>query len=86
MQDLTEKNTDCPRSWKSAEPNFRPHWPRRGSPKRPPLVIYPSNDKYLVQRVCRSDNKIADGTGLNPDKQQLLRQLKAGESMLTRVR
>ena len=31
-------------------------------------------------------NEIVDGTGLNPDKQQLLRQLKAGESVLTKVR
>ena len=31
-------------------------------------------------------NHIADGAGLDPDKQQLLRQLKASESMLTRVR
>ena len=30
--------------------------------------------------------QIADGAGLDPDKQQLLRQLKAGESVLTRVR
>ena len=29
---------------------------------------------------------IADGAGLDLDKQQLLRRLKAGESMLTRVR
>ena len=31
-------------------------------------------------------NHIADGSGLDPEKQQLLRRLKAGESMLTRVR
>ena len=31
-------------------------------------------------------NQLADGAGLDPDKQQLLRQLKAGESMFTRVR
>ena len=31
-------------------------------------------------------NEIADGAGLNPEKQQLLSQLKAGESVLTRVR
>ena len=37
-------------------------------------------------RVCRSDDKIAGDTGVNPDKQQLLRQLKAGENVLTRVR
>ena len=36
--------------------------------------------------VCRSDDKIADDAGVNPDKQQLQRQLKAGESVLTRVR
>ena len=39
-----------------------------------------------MRRICRSDDKIADGAGVNPDKQQLLRQLKAGESVLTRVR
>ena len=31
-------------------------------------------------------NEIADGAGLNPERQQLLRQLKAGESVLTKVR
>ena len=36
--------------------------------------------------ICRSDDKTADDAGVNPDKQQLLRQLKAGESALTRVR
>ena len=30
-------------------------------------------------------NEIADSAGLNPEKQQLLRQLKAGESVLTKV-
>ena len=39
-----------------------------------------------MRRICRYDGKIADDAGVNPDKQQLLRQLKAGESMLTRVR
>ena len=39
-----------------------------------------------MQRVCKSDNNIADGGGVDPDKQQLLRRLKAGESMLTKVR
>ena len=36
--------------------------------------------------VCANlTNEIADGAGLNPEEQQLLRQLKAGESVLTRV-
>ena len=36
--------------------------------------------------MYKSDNSIGDGAGVDPDKQQLLRQLKAGESVLTRVR
>ena len=36
--------------------------------------------------MCNSDNNSADGAGVDPDKQQLLCQLKAGESVLTRVR
>ena len=32
-----------------------------------------------------SDNNIAEGAGLDPDKQHLLRQLKAGEKVLMRV-
>ena len=39
-----------------------------------------------MRRICRFDDKIADDAGVNPDKQQLIRQLKAGESVLTRVR
>jgi len=39
-----------------------------------------------MRRICRSDDKIADDVGVNLDKQQLMRQLKAGESVLTRVR
>ena len=31
-------------------------------------------------------NEIVDGAGLNPERQQLLRQLKAGEKVLTKVR
>ena len=36
--------------------------------------------------MCKSDNNIADDIGVDPDKQQLLRRLKADESVLTRVR
>ena len=36
--------------------------------------------------MCKSDNNSADGAGVDPDKKQLLRQLKAGESVLMRVR
>ena len=36
-------------------------------------------------RVYKSDNNIVDGPGLDPDKQQLLRQLKADKKVLMRV-
>ena len=39
-----------------------------------------------MRRICRSDDKIADDAGVNPDKQQLIRQLKAGEKVLKKVR
>ena len=38
-----------------------------------------------MRRVYKSDNNIADGAGLGPDKQHLLRQLKVGEKVLMRV-
>ena len=36
-------------------------------------------------RAYKSDNDIADVAELDPDKKQLLRQLKAGERVLNRV-
>ena len=36
--------------------------------------------------VVNLTNEIADGAGLNPERQHLLRQLKAGEKVLTKVR
>ena len=39
-----------------------------------------------MRRVYKSDNNIADGAELDPDRQQVLRQLKAGERVLTKVR
>ena len=38
-----------------------------------------------MRRVRKSDNNIAEGTRLDPNKQQLLRQLKAGERVLMKV-
>ena len=39
-----------------------------------------------MRQVCNPDDNNADEAGVNPDQQQLLRQLKAGENVLTRVR
>ena len=38
-----------------------------------------------MQRACKSDNDIADVAGLDPNKQHLLRLLKAGERVLMKV-
>ena len=39
-----------------------------------------------MRRIFEFDNKIVDDAGVNPDEQHLLHRLKAGESVLTRVR
>ena len=38
-----------------------------------------------MRHVRKSDKNIAEGAGLDPDNQHLLRQLKAGERVLNRV-
>ena len=38
-----------------------------------------------MRRAYESDNNIAEGAELDPDKQHLMRQLKAGEKVLMRV-
>ena len=52
------------------------------------MVTYTSKDKYFVKHGMGANltNEIADGAGLDPERQQLLRQLKAGEKVLTKVR
>ena len=41
---------------------------------------------FEMWQACNPDDNNVDEAGVNPDQQQLLRQLKAGESVLTRVR
>ena len=49
--------------------------------------MYTLKDKYFAKHDFGVNlaNKIADGAGLNPEKQHLLRQLKAGERVLLKV-
>ena len=44
-------------------------------------------DKYFAKHGFGANltNEIADGAGLNPERQHLLRQLKAGERVLIKV-
>ena len=36
--------------------------------------------------MCKSDKNIADGAGVDPERQHLLHQVQAGEKVLTKVR
>ena len=49
MQVLTKKNTQLSQELEECKAQLQAHWPQQGSPKRPPLVIYPSNDKYHIE-------------------------------------
>ena len=75
----------CLRSCKNARPNLRPHLLPQEETLRPLLVTHYFKNISGVRHACKSDNDIADVAGLDPDKQQLLRQLKAGERVLTKV-
>ena len=76
---------NCPRSCKSARPNLRPHSLPQEETQRPLLVTHYFKKVSGVRRACKSDTDIADVAGLDPDKQHLLRQLKAGERVLMKV-
>ena len=82
---LPRRIPNCLRSCKSARPNLRPHWLPPKEAQTPPLVTHYFKKISGVRRTYNSDNDIADVAGLDPDKQQLLRQLKAGERVLTKV-
>ena len=88
MQVLTEKNTLLSQEMEECKVQLEAALAAAGEPKETPLVIYASKDKYFAKCGVGANltNEIADGAGLNPEKQQLLGQLKAGESVLTKVR
>ena len=75
----------CPRSCKSARPNLRPHLLPQEETQRPLLVTHYFKNISGVRHVRKSNNDIAGAAGLDPDRQELLRQLKAGERVLNRV-
>src|SRR3954471_11711910 len=58
-----------------------------GEPEETPSGIVCFKKISVKCGICADlTNEIAGGAGLDPDKQQLLRRLKAGESVLTKVR
>ena len=86
MQDLTEKNTQLSQELQQCKAQLEAALTAAGGDTETP-----SGNTYFkkisgVWRAYKSDNDIADVAGLDPDKQQLLRQLKAGERVLNKVR
>ena len=77
---------NCLRSCKSARPNSRPHLLPQEETQRPLLVTHYFFKKISgVRRARKSNNEIAGAAGHDSDRQELLRQLKADERVLTRV-
>ena len=73
MQVLTEKNTLLAQELEECKAQLEAALALQGSPRRPPLVIYASKDKYFAKCGVGANltNEIADGAGLNPEEQQL---------------
>ena len=86
MQVLTEKNTVLSQELEKCKAQLEAALAEAGEPKETPSGKIHFERLVLCGVGVNLTNHIADGAGLDPDKQQLLRQLKAGESMLTRVR
>ena len=88
MQDLTKKNTRLSQELEECKAQLEATLSATGKAKETPSsnICFKRKVCCEVRHVCNSDNNSADGAGVDPDKQQLLRQLKAGESVLTRVR
>src|SRR3954468_1958753 len=87
MQVLSEKNTQLSQELKECKAQLEAALVAMAEPKETPYGNICFKKISVKCGICANlTNEIADGSGLDPDKQQLLRQLKAGEGMLTKVR
>ena len=86
MQVLTEKNSQLSQELEKCKAQLEAALAAAGESKETPSGKIHFKRLVLCGVGANLTDHIADGAGLDPDKQQLLRQLKAAESMLTRVR
>ena len=86
MQLLIEKNTVLSQELEKCKAQLEAALAATGEPKETPSGKIHFKRLVLCGVGVNLTNQIADGARLDPDKQQLLHQLKAGESMLTRLR
>ena len=86
MQVLTEKNTVLSQELEKCKAQLEAALAAAGEPKETPSGKIRFERLVLCGVGANLTNEIADGAGLNPERQHLLRQLKAGEKVLTKVR
>ena len=88
MKCLTKKNTQLSQELEECKAQHEDALAATENAKGTPSgnICFERYFRCEVWQVCNPDDNSADGAGVDPDKQQLLRQLKAGESVLTRVR
>ena len=86
MQDLTEKNTQLSQELQECKTQFEAALAAAGgNTETPPGNTFLLINISVVRRARKSNNDIAGAAGQDPDRQELLRQLKAGERVLNRV-
>ena len=88
MQCLTKKNTQLSQELEECKAQLEAALATSENVKGTPAgnMCFERYLRFEMRQACNPDDNNADEAGVNPDKQQLLRQLKAGESVLTRVR
>ena len=88
MQCLTKKNTQLSQELEECKAQLEAALATSENVKGTPAgnMCFERYLQYEMRQACNPDYNNADEAGVNPDQQQLLRQLKAGENMLTRVR
>ena len=87
MQCLTKKNTQLSQELEECKAQLEAALAASENVKGTPAgnMCFERYFCFEMRQAYPDDNN-ADEAGVNPDQQQLLRQLKAGESVLTRVR
>ena len=87
MQCLTKKNTQLSQELEECKAQLEAALATSENVKGTPTCNMCFERYFCFEmRQAYPDDNNADEAGVNPDQQQLLRQLKAGENVLTRVR
>ena len=88
MQCLTKKNTQLSQELEECKSQLEAALATSENVKGTPTcnICFERYFRFKMRQACNPDDNNADEARVNLDQQQLLRQLKAGESVLTRVR